>query len=224
MKKTNKVVNVLVNLLTTLSLILALFTVVSVLTVNKNDRSILGYKFYVCLSDSMKATDFEAGDLVVSKKVDVSTLKEGDIISFVSVDPVNAGETVTHKIKEVTKQGNLYKFTTFGTTTGTVDATKVDGVNVLGKYQFSIPKLGYFFNFIKTTPGYICCIFVPFMFIILVQLFNTIKTFKELKRIENKQIEDAKREIEEGRRRNEELLRRANEKLAELNANKQTEE
>ena len=215
--KKKKISNLLVNLLTTIAIIVALFTVVSVLTVNKNDRNILGYKFYVCLSNSMKATDFEAGDLVVSKNVDVSTLKEGDIITFVSTDISNAGEVVTHKIKKVEMTGALYQFTTYGTTTGTEDPTKVDGVNILGKYQFSIPKLGYVFNFIKTIPGYICCIFIPFMFIILVQLYNTIKTFKVLKRMEKEEIELERRQLVEEKNRTEQLLKEANEKLAALN-------
>ena len=40
---------------------------------------------------------FEAGDLIIIKKVsDVSTLKEGDVITFFSYNPESLGKTVTH--------------------------------------------------------------------------------------------------------------------------------
>ena len=38
--------------------------------------------------------------------------------------------------------------------------------DVLGKYQFSIAKLGTFFQFLKTPKGYICCILIPFLLLI----------------------------------------------------------
>ena len=52
------------------------FTIVSVNTFNRNDRNIFGYRCYIVLSDSMAATDFDAGDLVLVKSVDPSTLQE----------------------------------------------------------------------------------------------------------------------------------------------------
>lgn len=53
------------------------FTVVSVNTFDRNDRDLFGLRFYISLSDSMSATDFDAGDLVIVKEVDPTTLKEG---------------------------------------------------------------------------------------------------------------------------------------------------
>ena len=73
-----------------------IFTVVSVSTFNRNDRNLLGYKVFIVLSDSMKATDFAAGDIVFIKNVDPSTLQEGDIISYSSENPDNFGEIITH--------------------------------------------------------------------------------------------------------------------------------
>ena len=78
------------------------FTIISVTTFDRADRSVFGYSAFIVLSDSMKATDFDAGDLVIIKQTDPSTLKEGDIISFQSPDESNYGEIVTHKIREVT--------------------------------------------------------------------------------------------------------------------------
>ena len=61
-----------------------IFTIVSVATFDRADRNLFGFKAFIVLSDSMKKTDFNAGDLVLVKEVDPSTLKEGDIIAYTS--------------------------------------------------------------------------------------------------------------------------------------------
>lgn len=212
-KALKKIKDVFVGILSTVAILVAVLTVFSVLTFNRTDRNLFGFKFYICLSDSMKATDFAAGDLVVSKAVDVSTLKEGDVISFVSTDRNSNGQVITHKIREVRPNGNLFQFITYGTTTGDNDATPVEGYNVLGKYVFSVPKVGSFFNFVKTTPGYICCIFVPFMFLIIVQIVNTIQIFRAYKKEEQDQLKAEKEEFEKQKLAELEKLKAEKEKL-----------
>ena len=78
-KAIGKIARFLSSLLAVLSICIMLFTVVSVLTFNRSDRELFGYKMFIVLSDSMSATDFSAGDLVLVKEVDPTTLKEGDI-------------------------------------------------------------------------------------------------------------------------------------------------
>ena len=83
-----------------IAVLVMIFTVISVTTFNRNDRNLLGFKAFIVLSDSMKATDFASGDVVFVKNVDPTTLQEGDIISFYSQNPDNLGEVVTHKIRK----------------------------------------------------------------------------------------------------------------------------
>ena len=162
--------NILVWLVVALAVGMMIFTVVSVNTFDRNDRSLFGYKAFIVKSDSMSKTDFNAGDLIFTKEVDPATLKAGDIISYQSTNTENYGEVVTHKIRELTKdaEGNP-GFITYGTTTDTDDENIVTYSFVLGKYQTKLPGVGKFFQFLKTTPGYIVCIFLPFLLLILVQ-------------------------------------------------------
>lgn len=187
---------VLVWLVVALAVCMMIFTIISVNTFDRTDRSIFGYKAFIVLSDSMSATDFSAGDLVLSKEVDPSTLQAGDIISFQSTDPDNYGEVVTHKIRELTTDENGNPgFVTYGTTTGKNDETIVTYDFVLGKYQARLPGVGTFFQFLKTTPGYIVCIFLPFLLLILLQGFNSIRLFRRYKQEQLAEIE-AQREQE----------------------------
>lgn len=197
MKKTLHIIkNIFVWLVVAVAVCMMIFTVVSVNTFDRADRSIFGYKAFIVLSDSMSATDFSAGDLVLSKEVDPSTLQVGDIISFQSTDPDNYGEVVTHKIRELTTdaEGNP-GFITYGTTTGTNDENIVTYSFVLGKYQTKLPGVGKFFQFLKTTPGYIVCIFLPFLLLILLQGINSIRLFRRYKQEQLAEIE-AQREQE----------------------------
>ena len=85
MKKAfNVIKNTVVWLLVVLAACMMIFTVVSVNTFDRSDRSLFGFKAFIVLSDSMSKTDFSAGDLVLVKEVDPSTLKEGDIIAYTS--------------------------------------------------------------------------------------------------------------------------------------------
>ena len=197
MKKISyKILDIFSNVMMVIAVCMMVFTFVSVNTFNRQDRNLLGYKAFIVLSDSMKATDFDAGDLVITKNVDPTTLKEGDIIAYVSNDTSNYGEVVTHKIRTVNFDNT---FTTYGTTTDTDDQLPVDYSQVIGKYQFSIPAVGTFFNFLKTTPGYICCIFVPFLVLIILQGLQTIKLFKQYKKEQKRELEKEKKALQEER-------------------------
>ncbi len=202
-----KVMKLIRSLFTWLMVILAVFmmvfTIVSVSTFDRADRNLFGYKAFIVLSDSMKKTDFAAGDLVLIKEVEPATLREGDIISYTSQNVENFGETVTHKIRTVTKDaaGNP-GFVTYGTTTDTDDKTIVTYPYILGKYQFHIPKVGTFFQFLKTTPGYIVCILLPFLLLILMEGIRCINLFRAYKAEQQAQLKAERDKIEAERAEN----------------------
>ena len=184
-----------------------IFTVISVTTFNRNDRDLFGYKMYIVRTDSMAATDFKAGALILVKEVDPSTLKEGDIITFMSQNTDSFGETITHKIRRLTRdaEGNA-GFITYGTTTNTDDETVVTFPYVLGKYQTHIPHLGTFFNFLKTTPGYFICIFTPFMLIILYEGVKFFNLFRRYKKEQMAEMQAEKEKIEAEKAENAKML------------------
>ena len=226
-----KVLNILKSILVWVIVILAvcmmIFTIISVTTFNRNDRSLFGYKAYVVTSDSMSKTDFDAGDLILVKEVDPTNLKEGDIITYMSQNPESFGETITHKIRSLTTDANGNPgFVTYGTTTDTDDATIVTYPYVLGKYEKAIPNIGTFFTFLKTTQGYFVCIFIPFMLLILYQGLNCIRLFRRYKREQLQEMEAERAKIETERAESakimEELLA-LKEELARQRGNEQAE-
>ncbi len=219
--------NVFTVLLATAAVAMMIFTVVSVTTFDHLDRNLFGYKALIVLSDSMSSENgdkskgyFDAGDLILVKEVDPSSLKEGDIISYQSMNTENYGEVVTHMIRSLTTdaEGNP-GFITYGTATGTDDANVVTYPFVVGKYQSAIPNVGTFFQFLKTTPGYIVCIFLPFLVLIMMQGINSIRLFRKYKaeQLEEIEAERAKereameaerKKLEEERKKQEEMMQK----------------
>ena len=201
----NIVGTVLVWLVVAVAIFMMIFTIVSVTTFDRNDRSLFGYKAFIVRTDSMAATDFAAGDIIFSKTVDPSTLKEGDIITFQSQDSDSFGEVITHTIRRLTTtEDGSRGFVTYGTTNDVDDDTVVTYSFVLGKYQGRIPKVGIFFNFLKTPMGYVCCILIPFLLLIGLQGLNCIKLFRKYKAEQvaeiNAEREQIEKEREEARR------------------------
>ena len=199
-----KVLNVIKKMFTWLlvaaAVCMMVFTVVSVTTFDRNDRDLFGFKAFICRSDSMKATDFASGDLVFVKEVSPATIKVGDIISYRSEDPDTFGETFTHKVRSLTtNEDGQPCFITYGTTTGVDDDLPVKYTQFQGLYKFDIPKLGTFFTFLKTTPGYFICIFLPFMLLILMQGLNTVKLFRKYKNEQMDELAAEREKIEEER-------------------------
>lgn len=194
-----------------------IFTIIAVTTFDRYDRNVFGFKAFIVTSDSMKATDFEAGDIIFSKVVDPSTLEVGDIITFRSADPDNYGEIITHKIRRITTDsyGDV-AFVTYGTTTDTDDKTPVTYPYILGKYQGHLPKVGTFFSFLKTPMGYVLFILIPFMTLILVQGVNAIRLFRRYKMEQTAIMEEERSKIEAERAETQRMMAELLELKAQL--------
>ena len=78
------------------------------------------------------------GDLAVARTVDASSLRNGDIVSVVNAD----GIRVTHRLKNVAKQGDARQLTLQGDANRSPD-TEVYTVTRAERVLFDIPKAGY---------------------------------------------------------------------------------
>ena len=221
MSAVKKIFNIIVKIVTYLLVVftvcMMVFTVFSVATVNRNDRSVFGIKFYIVQTDSMSLSEnnkdmdvhFNAGDIVIIKNAaDPAALKAGDVISFMSTNTVSYGETVTHMIREVktAEDGRVLGYVTFGTNTGTDDEALVEPEYVLGVYTGKLPGVGNFFAFVKSTPGYIICILVPFLLLILYNGINVIRLFRQYRREQMEEMQAERDKIDEERAENQRMM------------------
>ena len=216
---------VLVWLLVIFTLAVMVFTILSVNTVGRHDRSIFGYKAYIVLTDSMRKTDFAAGDLVLVEEVDPATLKPGDIIAFISENSHNRGQVVTHKIRQrITMPNGEPGFITYGTTSNENDEKPVGYPFIQGKHALTLPKVGKFFNFLRTTPGYLVCILLPFLLIIGYEALVCVRLFRRYRSEQLSELRQERQELEQERQRSQEMLAQLEQLKAQLNGKPPEEE
>ena len=215
--------NTMVVILSVLAIGMMIFSVISTAIFDRNDRSIFGYRMMVVLSDSMSATDFKAGDLIfVKRNIDPAKLQPGDIISYESQDPANYGQMVTHKIRRtaLTADGK-YGFVTYGTTNNEDDAVVVTPNFILGKYVGRLSGIGSFFAYLKTTPGYLMFVFLPFALLIICQSVNSVRAFREYREAEMEELKaeqeslNAERERMQAEREENRMIREELKRLRE---------
>ena len=221
MSITKKILNISIKVITwalaLFTVFMMVFTIVSVTTLDRNDRSIFGMKLYIVQTDSMSRSEnnkdmkvhFNAGDIIIVKEAENRTaLKAGDIISFMSTNSSSYGETVTHMIREVKydENGKLLGYVTFGTNTNTDDEALVEPEYILGVYWGKIPGAGNFFAFVRTTPGYIICILVPLLILILYNCINIIRLFCKYRREQLKEMQAERDKIDEERAENQRMM------------------
>lgn len=165
------------------TLVMVVFTIISATSLGSRDRTIFGYHILSVTSGSMSG-EFEAGDLIFinAKNAGNADLEPGEIISFISDDPMTLGDTITHRIVEPTTYQGQAAYITKGDANNVADQYPALAKDVLGTYSGKLPGVGRFFVFLKTTPGYITCIFLPFLLMLIVCGYQFVTMFKEYRK------------------------------------------
>lgn len=129
---------------------------------------LVGLQIFTVLSGSMEPA-YQVGSLIYVKKVDPFKLESGDVITFMmSEDTIS-----THRIVEVVPDEDdpeTVRFRTKGDANNAIDGSLVHYKNVIGSPIFTIPKLGYFANYIQNPPGTYIAISVGAILLFLVFL------------------------------------------------------
>ena len=146
---------------------------------------------YVIVSPSMVPT-IKVQDAIIIGRVDSSDLEQGDIISYLATDSYYSGKVITHRIIgiEEASDGTLL-FRTKGDNNNVADGTLVDEDNVYGKVLFRIPMLGYIRQFLSTYFGWILCIALPLLYLIMTEVIRVRKLLNQ-KKLQNLKVSEQK--------------------------------
>ena len=110
----------------------------------------------------------EVGDLIFVGKADPDKLREGDVIAFMT-----GGSVTTHRIVSVeTGEDGRPQWTTRGDANNVEDKDPVTEENLVGIYQFRIPKVGDFAFFLQTPLGMVLFIGVPLLAFIIYDILR----------------------------------------------------
>jgi signal peptidase I len=175
-KKLKKMLNSTITTILATLLLLMVFVVISS-KASGGEPNFLGYQLKSVLSGSMEPT-FHTGSIIALKPVDdPNNLRKSDVITFLQ-DNQNI---VTHRIVQVIKDDNRLLFQTKGDNNEDVDTQFVMAQNVVGKYTgITIPFLGYFIEFARSSKGAALLLISPGILLLLYSVITILKALKEL--------------------------------------------
>lgn len=171
------------------------------------------FGLYTIISGSMEP-NVSVYDVVIAVNQDISKIKVGDVITFVSSWDVNYGLTVTHRVIAISKnESGEFQLTTKGDNNNVADGGVVTQNNLIGKVIGRIPQLGRLQFFLATKMGWFLVVFIPALAIIV---FDVIKIFR-LYVLKNK-IDNVKPHKEAVKELTEKQLESQNVQLKDLNS------
>lgn len=176
-----------------------------------------GYNLYAITSGSMEPA-IKTGSLIYVTKFKPEDLKKGDIITFYITDANKNKVVVTHRIYDLKQEitynaakGNKSKkpsldivIKTKGDANSNVDGEAIRLGQVLGKYSYAVPYLGFIVSFSRTPGGFALLIIIPAVILILLEVISVIQYFK--KKYEDKskkEIAELKKQLESNKKKKE---------------------
>lgn len=161
MKKFKNIFSGIILLITFILVIMLVFT-----RINGKTPELFGYQILRVSSSSM-VPKLEVGDIILSKRIDdITTLKQGDIITYNGEFGSYAGKTITHEvIVEPFQSNDTYYLQTKGIANDYPDP-EIREDQVIGKMISTIPLLSAIYNFFMTPWGLIVILgFLAVLFI-----------------------------------------------------------
>lgn len=190
MREKKKKTNVMkwINNLVTGILMVLLIGVASMVVISKasgGEPQLFGYQIKTVLSGSMEPGIKTGSIIAVKLDIDKDNLKEGDVITFRESEDM----LITHRITEITKNGDSVLYRTKGDNNNAEDMNPVLPANVVAMYTgFTVPYLGYFANFTQSKNGAFLLL-VPGFLLLLYSAFSIWKVLSAIELPQKKQTE-----------------------------------
>lgn len=193
MKSGRKILKIIsIILKTIIGIALAAFIlVVCMQRFSDNKLSLFNYRLFSVVSQSMTPV-YDIGDVLIAKEKDPSTIKEGDIVSYLGTVGSFANKVVTHRVVNVEKrEDGKYYYRTKG------DANLVEDPIVMedqlyGVVVYKSILLSLVYRIVGTQIGFFMFIIIPIMIIIGSEMISTLLDKEEdrRKKMKNKNNEE----------------------------------
>lgn len=153
--------------LLTLAIILCAVVVFQVIT--QGYVQIFGYSMFRVVTPSMEP-ELPVGVFIISQKVNIQDINEGDIISFASLESYMKGSIVTHRVVDIKEVNGKLSLVTRGDANNSVDGYYVTEDNLVGKVVFNTKED----NFLVKAYKFITQKHIFFLIIILPMLITAV--------------------------------------------------
>lgn len=191
MEKVKKIgLTVLSACLWVIILVAALFAFTTLATRDSRSvASIAGFTPLTVASESMEPT-FGTNDLIIIKKCDTSTLKEGDIITFHTIIN-NEYALNTHRIVDIEENNGYRAYRTKGDNNQIEDTHVIADGDIVGKYVLKLAGVGALMRFLSSSTGFLVVIIIPLLIFFVLQVYHLIMVILKLKKATAEENRDA---------------------------------
>ena len=179
-KKIFKIISIIIK--TIIGIALAAFIlVVCMQRFSDNKLSLFNFRLFSVVSQSMVPA-YDIGDVLVAKEQDPSTIKEGDIVSYLGTTGSFANKVVTHRVVNVEKrEDGKYYYRTKG------DANLVEDPIIMedqlyGVVVYKSVLLSLVYRIVGTQIVFFMFIIIPIMFVIGSEMISTLLEKEEDRR------------------------------------------
>ena len=182
--------------LLTLAIILCVVVVFQVIT--QGYVQIFGYSLFRVVTPSMEP-ELPVGVFIISQKVNIQDINEGDIVSFSSLESYMKGSIVTHRVIDIKDINGKISLVTRGDANNSVDGYYVTEDNLVGRVVYNTKEDNFFvraYKFITQKHIFFLIIILPMLITAvcmlrggIVRMSDEIKNIKdEIKRQEAEKL------------------------------------
>ena len=177
MKSTGKKIIKIIS--TTIKVIIGIALAAFVLVVllqrfSDNKLSFLNYRMFTVVSQSM-VPKYDIGDVLISKEVEPSKIKEGDVISYEGNYGDFNGKVITHRVVGIEKRADgKYYYRSKGDANVIEDPIVVEN-QLYGVVVYKSFILSLVYRIVGTKIGFYLFIIVPILIIIGSEMISTLQ-------------------------------------------------
>ena len=140
------------------------------------DKAVFGYKMYTVVTSSMGKT-IRKDELIITKKIPKESIREGEIITFISSDPQIKGEVNTHRIHRILND----VYYTKGDGNNYVDKATVSYEDIIGKVTWHSIIVGKIVKFLQKPARLIFFVILPMAFFAFIDFRDVLKRIEQFK-------------------------------------------
>lgn len=171
----NKAVKIIVNVLVCIVIILATCITLITISSQKNGYFRIFKSIPLTMKDSSMEPTIKKGSLIITKEYKNNDIKEGDVISYRSIDKNNTLEIKTGRVKTIITVNEQTIYITEFDNKEYTDSEQVNSKNVISIWNGKkVSTLGSIIDFLNTKVGFFICIIVPLALLFIYQLYKFI--------------------------------------------------
>lgn len=180
----NKAVKIIVNVLVCIVIILATCITLITISSQKNGYFRIFKSIPLTMKDSSMEPTIKKGSLIITKEYKNNDIKEGDVISYRSIDKNNTLEIKTGRVKTIITVNEQTTYITEFDNKEYTDSEQVNSKNVISIWNGKkVSTLGSIIDFLNTKVGFFICIIVPLALLFIYQLYKFIMLVIDYKKV-----------------------------------------